>query len=404
MMLEKNTLYGFLVALCLGGYPLLAAISTATGLPNHYLSVAVRSLMVVIGLILFFTYRFRSTVGNINLFLFSIFWVFYILRIYADTTVVPGVLSKPSDYYWIFAIGGCFLPALGLWAFRSESSIDKAFEFAVPMMAVAGLVVAVLGGVAVVSDTGAEYDSGRLRLEVLNPISLGHLGGSLAILSGWGVAVLRGGGGRVAGRAVCSFGVVLGIYLLLASASKGPIVAFLIVILVFLFALDFRRMLIAVPIFFLVGVGMYAVAQQFEADGQFTLLSRLMGGVDGDDVGVSARLVAFYGGWNQFLANPFFGSGLEERQTGTYPHNVVIEAFMATGLVGGGVFVVMIGRALTSSWHLLVGRSHHGWVALIFIQYLVGAQFSGAIYGSTVFWVFMVILLSGFVFKVVQRS
>ena len=402
MMLEKKALYGFLVALCLGGYPVLAAISAATGLPNYLLSMSVRSIMVVIGLTLFLTYRFRDSDCHIYFYAFSAFWIFYVLRIFSDTTAVPAVLSKPADYYWVFAIGGSLLPVLGLWALRTEDSIDSAFKFALPIMAVGGLIVALLGGVAVVSDSGAEYDSGRLRLDALNPISVGHFGASLAILSGWGVAVVRGGGSWVTGKMFCIFGMGLGLYLLLASASRGPLVAFLFVVLVLCFALDIRRMLIAVPIFALVGVAMFAVAQQFQADGQFALLSRVMDSRGGDDASVSARLIAFHGGWNQFLDNPFFGSGLEERQTGTYPHSVIIEAFMATGLVGGAVFLAMIIKSLVFSWNLLASRSRYGWVALIFIQYFVGTQFSGAIYGSTTFWAFMVILLAGLGFKVAK--
>lgn len=35
---------------------------------------------------------------------------------------------------------------------------------------------------------------------------------------------------------------------------------------------------------------------------------------------------------------------------------------------------------------LIKRRSEHAWAALVFLQYLAAAQFSGAIYGATTMW------------------
>ena len=38
------------------------------------------------------------------------------------------------------------------------------------------------------------------------------------------------------------------------------------------------------------------------------------------------------------------------------------------------------------AWNVLKARSSGGWVALLAVQYLVAAQFSGALYASTIMW------------------
>jgi hypothetical protein len=50
--------------------------------------------------------------------------------------------------------------------------------------------------------------------------------------------------------------------------------------------------------------------------------------------------------------------------------------------------------ALKASWQLLRSSSEHLWIGLIAIQYIVSAQFSGAIYNSTALWVLIPLVLN----------
>ena len=52
------------------------------------------------------------------------------------------------------------------------------------------------------------------------------------------------------------------------------------------------------------------------------------------------------GAVNQFFESPVFGSFLEEKIFKEYPHNLLLESFMATGILGGLLFVIYYLRFL----------------------------------------------------------
>jgi O-antigen ligase len=106
----------------------------------------------------------------------------------------------------------------------------------------------------------------------------------------------------------------------------------------------------------------------------------------------------------QFMENPIFGSGMAEQETGDYPHNLWIEAFMATGVVGGVAMLVVTLKALKACMLVIKTQRQGAWVGLIFLQYLVAGLFSGAIWGSTAFWCFAVGTVSLAVLRAPKRA
>jgi O-antigen ligase len=96
----------------------------------------------------------------------------------------------------------------------------------------------------------------------------------------------------------------------------------------------------------------------------------------------------------QFADEPFLGSSLVEKNSGEYPHNLIVESFMATGVVGGIMFVAVLVIGLNSAVRILRFQPTAIWVALIFIQNVIGAQFSGSLWGSYQFWCFALAMLA----------
>jgi O-antigen ligase len=133
----------------------------------------------------------------------------------------------------------------------------------------------------------------------------------------------------------------------------------------------------------------YMLAVRFEETGQFRLVARIAATFIGTDMAVTARQQSFAGAWEQFARSPIVGDALEEETTRFYPHNVVLESFMATGIAGGLSFIALLSFALWAAYRLIKWHSEHAWVGVIFLQYLIGAQFSGAIYAATTMWTFI---------------
>ncbi|HWP00111.1 MAG TPA: O-antigen ligase family protein [Methylococcus sp.] len=277
---------------------------------------------------------------------------------------------------------------LSLLTYPPSNYFTSAYKLSFSMLIPASLLVIFHGTGWVESASGGGYDSGRLHLDALNPISVGHLGVSLVLLAIWPYLLsIKPSWGR---KQIMNVGAgLLGLYLLVASASRGPIVALVATLFFYLVAQDVKRYwkaIFAATLVLLVGNRMVIF---FEETGNYHPLARIESSLSGKDDAVLGRQTAYKGAIDQFLQSPILGESLEERVTGFYPHNVILESFMATGLVGGLSFSFLILYGVCISFRLVKAKSEHGWISLIFMQYLIAAQFSGALYLSTTLWTFL---------------
>jgi O-antigen ligase len=104
------------------------------------------------------------------------------------------------------------------------------------------------------------------------------------------------------------------------------------------------------------------------------------------EYGEGGRFSLIWEAVSDISESPILGSGLELRNSQTFPHNVVIEAFLTTGIFGGSLFVGLCVWAILRSMRILVFAPQRGWVALLFIFYFVFSEVSGALYLSWAFW------------------
>lgn len=382
-------LHALLLALSLAGFPLIAAISTVSDIASTPLSIAMRTLVLALSVILIALALIRAqTAFPRGWYWVPLlwFWGAYLARLLDDTIFRSATLSRPPQDYWIWAVGASLIPALALLTKTKPDAYRLAYRLLFPMLSIAAALAAFLGGTAVMSPiSGLARDTGRLQLESLNPISLGHLGVSLLLLSLWRLIL---GGEKVAPRArmLAVAGSALGIYLTVAAASRGPIVSLISVLVFYALVRDPKRtwkpalLLVAI-----VSIG-YFLALRFEETGEFRAATRIVSAFGGEDMAVRGREQALSGALEQFVRNPLIGDALEETTTGFYPHNVIVESFMATGIIGGLPFLALLYFAVRGAFRLIKQRSEYAWLALLFTQHLVAAQFSGSIYGATTMW------------------
>jgi O-antigen ligase len=97
--------------------------------------------------------------------------------------------------------------------------------------------------------------------------------------------------------------------------------------------------------------------------------------------------------WREYTDHPWLGSSIVERNALIYPHNAMVEAFMATGTFGGAAFALLILTAAYRSMRLIGRDPAMAWVPVCFFQQLIGAMFSGGLYGNVLLWSMMAIVL-----------
>ena len=182
--------------------------------------------------------------------------------------------------------------------------------------------------------------------------------------------------------------VCVGAFTILAAASRGALVAAVLLSPVVLY-LGLRRgstgftLSICVVLIFVLSASA-AYLSRNGVDLSRTLASASAYGAANNSVWTRQNL--YRDAWHDYLNHPWIGSSIVETNSLSYPHNAIIEAFMATGTFGGAAFVLLVLLAVYRAIRLIRRDYAMAWVSICFFQHLIGTMFSGGIWGNTVVW------------------
>ncbi|MGE0799224.1 MAG: hypothetical protein AB7G13_05645 [Lautropia sp.] len=316
-----------------------------------------------------------------------VFWTLYVARIVDDAYIDQMPMPVPPIEMLAMAFIFALIPALpGLIGLTPESS--RSAYRAISIMAVLALLCIFIDSQRILTGL-LERELGRFQLDKLNPLGLSTAGGLLVLLGI--VGTFKADGKALGTPKVLQMSMLGGGLLgLLLGASRGPMLACAIALLIYA-GLPFRaaRFIIAI----VVGVALSAVAyllySSIATAFSFDILDRIAGGLDGREESANLHMQALLGGIEQFLSHPLLGDTVVEKITQYYVHNGVVEALMATGLVGGLAYGMTLVMALSSSIAILRRGDLHGWLALACIYYAVLAQTGGAHFGFGPHWLTM---------------
>jgi hypothetical protein len=283
----------------------------------------------------------------------------------------------------LLSLGACFLPALVFLETPSDATLDLARR-AIEVIGVAALLLILYLGLRGVFEGRILR---RLATSVLNPISVGHLGVSVFIVALCGLA-----GSAVQAKIVRWLVIVVSVLVVVASASRGPILAALVVALVYSFAR--RRKGRVAPGMLLLRLGLLAagvagvawLVGYLEEGGYISLIGRFTDTLE--DVAAQERIAMVYGAWTQFTEHPVLGSHFVELRFYTYPHNIFVESLMATGIVGAGLLLANVAAAILAALRVISESPSLAWIGLIYLQYVVNGMVSGSLYFDTTFWAY----------------
>ena len=361
-----------LVVLAIHGYPLSAIVATAFGVAGDSAasSYVIRAVTVVMAAVILMG---GARLASLDLWL-ALFGFIYLVRLIYDTAFVNGDGASTA---LIFFLLSCLIPSLALALTRLPFHERNVLTG----LSVTGVLI-VIGTIAIVVllPGGANYfvENGRLGFEKLNPISLAHV----AVTTSLACLILYGSQRSHVRRLFIALLIVSAIVVMVMTGSRGPLIAYGICLLLML---AFRGQW---HVIILAGVAAVAAYQLFDLTTLFDL-ARLDETGEGDSsLGRKFRLqVAFW----EIVDHWQLGSSFTLPNSLEQPHNVIVEAWLATGIVGFTLFVAVILRGLFAALGAL--SSQHSIIALLYIQTLVGAQFSGAIYSWEPLWISLALLL-----------
>lgn len=373
------------------GFHVFLNLAVVAGVPTRFGTVPVRGLALGVSLaaLVIWVVQGRPMYrGKAWWFLLG-FWGLYGLRILYEWGN-PSLIKSGKDYL-IFGYGVCLLPMLGFMLRFREDAVRWAFR----VLLASGFIACLSCGWIYRGFFGGFY--GRLKKGQMigdyvsaSPLTISYMGSSFIVL---GIYLLfdraksKSPGRRLALALVV---IAAGTVPLLLGASRGSLVAvvfatFCMVAVRLNRSRDWLSIGLGLTVFSGFLVWLYVNASSLGS----TLVSRFLN--IGSDValqtGRSGRLVIYQAAWSEFWESPHIGSGLTIHAIGYHPHNMILESFLATGLLGGGLFLAFLCVCFWRSLQLLKARSEFGWIAVLFLHYFIYGQLSTSITTNSFFWV-----------------
>jgi O-antigen ligase len=330
------------------------------------------------------------------------FWTAYSLRFIADAAFLEVPLGTPPSDMALSLFAICLPTFLVLYQVRNIELYKKALPWSMLALGVCCL--------ASMLRTRTSQDvtlHGRYQgNDILNSVSYGHMGVTAIIL---GLFVLLQIG-RIQRpwylRAGAAVTVCLGAFSILAASSRGALVAGILVVpLVGYLGLRCGSRFLTVAIGVVLALFLSVTTTYFARNG--LKLDRLLASAAAYDTtsdSVNTRHNLIRDAWREYMDHPWLGNSIVERNALIYPHNAVVEAFMATGTFGGSVFVLLIVAAVYRALRFIRRDAAMAWIPVCFFQQLIGAMFSGGLYGNVPLWAMMAIMLGADLPRIPPRT
>lgn len=393
---RSGQIAAWIVALSMAGYPMVAGVAALFKLPNTQLSIALRGAILGLSMLVILHRALSLRSPPRHAVMIIALLVLYGMRLVYQTNFDSKTLGLAPSQYWIWYLGVTCIPTLAvLMAINLDHLLLR--RVLASILTVAGVLIVYKGSTEGVSD-GVLLNTGRVALDALNPISVGNVGAALALISIWELFGRRAP--LTTRRLLWMLALVLGLYLLFISASRGPLVGMCAALFIMGLSLPLKYklwFLLGVPALF-VPMMMYLLT--IESSLNISFISRLFEVGTDSDLSSTIRGDLYATALALIREYPILGSGIEIQAYASYPHNFFLEYFMATGVFAGAFAIFVMGSIFLRASRLVNSGKQSGAFGLLFLATFVGAQFSAAVYSNAALWVLAAVV----VVSVIERK
>jgi len=374
-------LIAWTAALAVSGYPLVGLLSTYLGIEDDSISVPFRVFVFFLAIIACWWGYSKAPLRAIDnwiamflvIYLFRLLWDAYIVNVdgaelalltFVVTVLVPVIALALTANIWndrnvafCFLMVGTIVCGAGVWFILSGEVDLKYFE-----------------------------ETGRLGFTKINPISLGHVGTTTVLAA---IVLSDGSDSRILKGIALACGC-LALVMLYLAASRGPVVAFIACFIAYIL---FRG---AWKYGMIVFLGIFLSIAVFSVLDINALIEHLrLTDIVGVNMDASARerLLIYAEAIEAFKQYPIFGSSFSLPISGGWPHNIFLEAAMAAGTVGLVMLIIVMVR--TFAFTMPAFRTDKLMAGFMFLQFVVAAQFSGAIWAASGMWIGVTLVNAG---------
>ena len=402
-----NKIIYFVTFFLYSGFYALLAIITALGLSaqSRLFTVPLRLVTTLLMLYVIFKVSKKTRTWNkhlkINSFIISIVFFVFFIKVLVDVNAATKLLRSWPEYIF-YSINFCILPYYmfsQLDFYQYKHTIINATIFSGFVMGVVCVLLyqdILVLGVGRISEV-AYYDDSIL--EVINPLALSYCSVLTIGLCIFKLINERNLTSKI--KTYYTSTIFLSLIMFFLGASRGSVVALFFMILSFFYFSNKKvkkRFLITCFIAIPLVLQGLAFTKSAVFDRVFNSTSQL--NIDSMGRGDLWRIA-----WGYFIENPWFGGHIELIDVpnyrdylpgNIYPHNMILEVFMSSGILVGLLFVFLIIFNFSQLFAALKKNPKEIWIIIILIVGFVQHFFSGAIYVAIMFF-FPLGLLSSFI-------
>jgi hypothetical protein len=322
-----------------------------------------------------------------------LFVVIYTLRFAHDTIFRPiEIFNPPLDDAILFYFGICLPTFFGLILVRDKDAIRRAGDWLfwmVYFICAAGMIT----GAGLIARGQNKLESGATYLlgnGAMNHFQFAHMGLLLLGLGAYKVGCRRYRNRLSMILMIASIPLAVAV-MLLADSRSAFVGAPLVIIAALYGAVRARNLAVIVVSIVIATVSAswligYADYVNLDLAKELTVWEYLGGESTYNREAMGTRAV------EEFEAHPLLGDEIVEETYGEYPHNILIEAFMATGFFGGFLYLLLWVRGAYIAWRF-VGDEEFGWLAVVFLDQMALYLASGALFISSDVWALFAIVV-----------
>ena len=366
------------------GYTVFSAIVEPLGLENSMIfSIPYRFLVFLFSLYIIYRNFSLQRFTSIAVLSILFFWLLYLIKNYLSFNHDFYDADFSNKFYEIYTriIVIALIPSIALllidYRKTDLSQVVKGFFYTLLVMLSLNLIY------AMVMPHGAFLS----YIFSIYYISYGHLGTSLVLISLFYLLFKP----QENSIYLLSYGLFLGAVTIIIAGARSPFLAFMVVIPYLLIVKKNVKLILIFAVFLILAIIMiYFLGKSPDYQFEFTNRTYLWL-FEGDN---SLRTPLFERAIDVFKINPVFG-GRTNYEDGMYPHNIVLELLMATGIVGLVLYILKFLPVL-KNFYLFTSRSNNIFYVLffaVFLQYFVLSSTSFTLYSVPEFLYFSSIII-----------
>lgn len=332
--------------------------------------------------------------GTITYVVQAFVWL-YLVRLYYDfmvSGVDQEIVTNPFAAVFLY-VNAAIIPFYGFYFFRWDLIDLRKFN---TVLLLIFLSMGMVSMYYIFTGKALEYlgaDGRFMGNASMDTIAFGHLGTTITILA---LALFYQRGIHLWHKVLSVGAILAGLFISVAAGSRGAIVALIICFVAYLYMNGHKKkILIGIPVLAILLLAFLPYLNDILLSFDNQALERFYTSIydpNSMDQGVtSGRDVLYEQAIENIQNHPILGSQLFINEK--YVHNSILESFLGLGLIGGLIFIVLIGKVLITAIRMAEQDKRYLFISLLFIQYLSYSLFSRTLSMLPLFWLSIYIVV-----------